>query len=64
MRLAYGKRLYEGARNYQRKTINLPNVKHAVSLFTRQCQLAETLLALFLAHLQSEFALYFVRTLH
>ena len=44
--------------------INLPNVKHAVSLFTRQRQLAETLLALFLAHLQSEFELYFVRTLH
>ena len=47
-------------------TANLPNVKRAVGLFTQQRQPAETLMeaGVFLAHHQSEFALYFERILY
>ena len=47
---------------------NLPNINRSVSLFTRQrqAQPAETLMkaGVVLVPHQSEFALYFVRTLH
>ena len=50
----------------KRLTMNLPNVKLAVGLFTSPRQPAETLLkaGFILAHHQSGFAQYFVRTLY